>query len=210
MRSGPAWDRTEAAERGAQRLVRAGFQFRLVAAGGLARLRHHRRIDQKSAPVDERSGGGRLAASRAQPAAFACRQAQIHPQVAAKRFTLAIVPGERSPQKREERLAKAGDRLGFCLPRETRSRGARQRALDARGDQQQRFALDGVEQLPLVFRFAGDAQAAVVERVAVQEPRRTFLLQHEPDHRTGGSPGAPGQGLSFIGGQHNLIYTREE
>ena len=133
-----------------------------------------------------------LAAARAHPPAFACRQAQIHPQIATESFALVVVPRERTPQKREERLAEARDCFGFGLAGKTGAGGAWQGAFDVGGDQQKRFALDGGEQFGLVFGFAGDPEPAVVERIAVHEARGALLLEHETYYRAGGGAGTGG------------------
>ncbi len=68
----------------------------------------------------------------------------------------------------------------------------RQGALNARGDQEKRFALDRGEQLGLVLGFAGDAQAAEVERIALHEACGALLLKHETHHGPGHGSGPAG------------------
>jgi hypothetical protein len=174
--------RAETAEGGAHGLVGAGFEFGLVASGGFARLAHHRWIDQERAAIDEGARGRFRTPAPAHGTAFALGETQIHPEVAAKRFALGVVPGERTPQKREKSLAEAGDGFGFGLARKSRAGGAGQGALDARGNQQKRFALDRGEQFGFVLGFTGHPQAAEVERIALHEPCGALLLEHEPDH----------------------------
>lgn len=184
--------RAEATERGAHRLIGAGFEFSLVTGRGFPRLAHHRRIDQECTAIDESPRRRRRAAARPRLAAFACRESYVHPQVAAKRLSLGIVPGERSSKKREKSLAETGDGFGFRLPRKARAGRMRQRALDARGNQEKRFALDRREQFGLVFGFARDAQPPEIERIALHESRGALLFQHEPDNGAGHRGGASG------------------
>jgi hypothetical protein len=80
---------------------------------------------------------------------------------------------------------------------------------EARGDQEQRFALDRADEFGFVLGLAGDAETAIADRVAVNEAGGKILFEHQTDHGAGGGAGAGGEGLGFVGGEHKSIYTRE-
>ncbi len=189
--------------------VGAGDEFGLIAGGGFAGLGHHRRVDEEGAAVDKRAGGGNLTAAGTEAAAFATGKTEIYGEVAAEGFAFAVVPGERAAEKSEKSLAEAGDRLALRLAGETRAGDLREGTLDARGDEQERFALDSREEFGLVLGFAGNTRALIGERVGLDEARGALLVEHKPDHRTGDEACARRQGLGFVGRQHYPVFIPE-
>ena len=186
-----------------ERVLGAEFELGLIAGGGFAGLRHHGRIHEKRAAIHKRAGGGRVAGAPADAVGFALGQANVHGEIAAKGFALVAIPGERTAEKREERLAETGDGAGLGVARDAGARGARQVSFDAGRDQKKRLALDRGQKLGFLFGFAQHALALIIGDVPLQETRGAVLFEDEPHHGAGGGAGAGGKQLGFVGGQHN-------